>query len=360
MTNRNAAFPVLCFAIPFLLLHCSGNAPADRKYPFSHLGGAYLGQKEPGNKPELFAPDIVSTGLYERDFAMTPEGDEIYYCTVTGNYTYATILTSRLKNGRWTRPEVAPFAAGTDYITIEPHVSPDGRRFFFMSDRPDPSGTGRTEKNEDIWVMDRTEEGWSEPYNLGPPVNSEHAEYFPSVAKSGTMYFTRRLKDGSDEAIYRSKLVNGRYQTPERLPPAVNAGRMRFNACVDPDERFLVIPVFGLPDSRGATDYYISYRDDHDVWTGPVHMGDLVNSEARTEYSPYITADGKYMFFTTDRVEKPADIHALSVRALKAWHNSPGNGYPDIWWVSTSFIASLIPQGKQVGLPPAGEGNSFP
>ena len=39
----------------------------------------YLGQTPPGAVPQLFAPGIVGTGMHTRDFAMTPDGREIYF-----------------------------------------------------------------------------------------------------------------------------------------------------------------------------------------------------------------------------------------------------------------------------------------
>ena len=46
------------------------------------------------------------------------------------------------------------------------------------------------------------------------------------MTRDGTLYFTRRQEDGS-EAILRSRLVEGRYQEPERLGPEVNSGKTR-------------------------------------------------------------------------------------------------------------------------------------
>ncbi len=59
-----------------------------------------------GDIPELFAPGIVSTGMYTRDVAMTPAGDEIYFGVLVGGL--AVIMETKLVDGRWTEPEVAP------------------------------------------------------------------------------------------------------------------------------------------------------------------------------------------------------------------------------------------------------------
>ena len=152
------------------------------------LRGPYLGQEPPGLEPRLFAPGVVSTGLATRDIAMTPDGDELYFSVTLGDRTM--IMVTRQVDGVWSVPEVAPFSGR--YLDIEPAISPDGRRFFFLSTRPQP---GQEEKPgwvyQDIWVMDREGDGWGEPFNLGPPVNSDAPEFFPSITNDGTLYFTR-------------------------------------------------------------------------------------------------------------------------------------------------------------------------
>ena len=134
---------------------------------FPVLTGPYLGQKPPGEEPELFAPGIVNTGVATRDIAIMPDGDEIYFARAIGNF-FTTILVSRLENGRWTRPEVAPFAVDPRYRYVEPAISPDGRQMFMAADLPkDPQS--EEPGDFDLWVMDREGNGWSEPRNLGAP-----------------------------------------------------------------------------------------------------------------------------------------------------------------------------------------------
>ncbi len=62
---------------------------------FPKLSGAYLGQVLPDSIPTLFAPGVVSTGMFTRDMAISPDGKEIFFCVALGNYTYATILFTR-------------------------------------------------------------------------------------------------------------------------------------------------------------------------------------------------------------------------------------------------------------------------
>ena len=157
---------------------CSDEEGAGAAVDMPELRGPYLGQEPPGLEPQIFAPGVVSTGLATRDLAMTPDGDEIYFGVTAGGKT--AIMVTRLTDGVWSEPVVAPFSGRS--LDIEPSISADGQRFFFLSTRPQPH---QEEKPgwvyQDIWVMDREGDGWGEPSNLGPPVNTDAPEYFPSV-----------------------------------------------------------------------------------------------------------------------------------------------------------------------------------
>lgn len=312
---------------------------------FYELTGDYLGQEPPATTPRLFAPGIVSTGLSERDMAITPDGSEIYYSGVIGaNHNFSAILVVKRIEGRWSKPEVAPFSG--NYMDLEPAISPDGQRFFFMSNRPGP-GVTEPLGSEDIWVMERTAEGWSEPANLGPPVNTEAPEFFPSVTLDGTLYFTRR-GEGRAETIFRSRLVDGAYTEPEELGPEVNSGQTQFNAFIAPDESYLVVPVWGREDSLGGVDYYVVFRSPDDVWSEPINLGEAINTAEGAEWSPFVSPDGKYFFFMSSRatIQDRYSAERLDYADLQRLHGLPMNGNSDIWWVDAEAITGLRPESE--------------
>jgi len=319
-----------------------GDQPADvQSATVPELRGPYLGQEPPGREPKIFAPGVVSTGLATRDIAMTPGGDELYFAVTLGAKTM--IMMTRQLDGVWTEPEVAPFSGR--YLDIEPSISADGRRFFFLSTRPQP---GQEEKPgwayQDIWVMDREGDGWGEPYNLGPPVNSDAPEYYPSVTSDGTLYFTR---EGEDQisSTYRSRFVDGRYTEPELLPPQVNCGTNRFNVFVAPDESFAIVPNVGREDSLGGVDYYVVFRSENDTWSEPVNLGPAINQPAGREWSASVSPDGKYLFFMSSREDETLDLALTgrSITDLLELSTRPGLGSSDIWWVSADVIEDLRP-----------------
>ncbi len=301
------------------------------------ISGDYLGQAAPGDSARLFAPGIISTGITERDFAITPDGDEIFFCREAGNFRYVTIFYSRRSEGVWSIPEVFEFCTDPAFKYVEPHISQDGAKLYFISNMPADSAA---ESNEDIWVCTKTNGRWSEPRNLGAPVNTTSKEFFPSVTVNGTIYYTHLDPVAGEEFIYRSRLANGVFQQPENLGPNVNIGRARYNAFVAADESYIIVPAYGMPDSFGATDYYISFRDSLDNWSQPVNVGPEINSSCSREWSASVSPDGKYLFFMSDRMggNSPGK---LSTEMLQEFHNSPQNGNPDIYWISTAIIEKL-------------------
>jgi len=308
---------------------------------FPELTGDYLDQPSPGTRPVLFAPGIVGTALPTRDVAMTPDGNEIYFCVTVGNYRYAAIMVTRRVAGRWTEPQVASFADNPDWLDLEPCISPDGQRFFFLSDRPD----GAEEKGDhDIWVMDRQGDTWGEPYNLGPPVNSADSEFFPSVTRDGTIYFARSPQGSSEHRIMRARLVDGRYQEPEELGPAINQGSMQFNAFIAPDESYLIYSIAGKAENIGTADYYISFRDEQDGWSEPVNLGDRVNPVEGSGWSPYVSPDGRFFFFMSRRTAAPSGDGLLSYQNILQSYQEPPNGNAAIYWMDAGFLAELKDQ----------------
>lgn len=336
----------LIFPIFLLISLFSSLIAQTNQTKFPELTGKYLGQNPPGENPEIFAAGIVSDGMHNRDIAITPDGKEIYFCSAAGNYNYSAIFVTRLINGRWTVPEPLPFASDPRYINLEPALSPDGQKLFFLSNRPDIS-KGETANDQDIWVAERQGDMWAEPYNLGPPVNTEAGEYFPSITNDGTLYFTREEKQTRKNYIYRSRFVNGKYTEPEKLNEKINCGQSQYNAFISPDESFIIVPVFGRADSRGGTDYYIVYRTPDDSWSEPVNLGDKINTQQSQEWSPYVSPDGKYFFFMSVRLDNDLESGKISLTydKMKKIHSSPQNGNSDIFWISSGFINKLKPDG---------------
>ena len=294
---------------------------------------------EPLSEPRVFAEGTLCTGDYESHPAFMPDGRTVYFLKSNPNFTFWTIVVSHFENGRWTPPEVAPFSG--QYSDADPFITPDGKRFYFISSRPlerTATAGARAKDDLDIWVMEMTARGWSEPKNLGAPVNSPGNEWYPTITTSGTIYFGSDREGGKGRTdLYRSRLVNGKYVEAENLGEPFNTQFNEFEPLIAPDESFLIFMCGGRTDARGGFDLYLSHNR-NGAWSKPINLGDKINSSGN-ELSPTISPDGKYFFWTSTRdltsarLEKPLTYRELSKRL-----SSPGNGLGDIYQIDIDAL----------------------
>ena len=273
------------------------------------LKGEYLGQKRPGLTPSLFASGVVSTEKNELNSVFTPDGKEFYFTVRTPQGPWKIMVMKRRGRG-WSRPQAASFS-GT-HSDVDLFIAPDGKKLYFCSNRP---GDGKTEapKNYDIWVVDRLGADWSEPRNLGRPVNSNQDEFFPALTRDGTIYFqSRRQESGEGAKIYRAQLEEGAYRQAEILGPAINCETFVGDTLIAPDESWAVFSV-NRPGGNGQGDLHVSFRLDNDTWTEPKNLGERVNTKAN-ENCPILTPNGKYLFYTS-----AGDIYWVSAEIIEKW-----------------------------------------
>jgi Tol biopolymer transport system component len=294
----------------------------------------------PVDGPELFGRGVVSTPLDELNAMFTPDGTELYFSVNAPNDAGGFILVSRLADGQWSAPAMATFSG--QYSDYDPFISPDGRQLFFISNRP--KGAERYDPRDyDIYVADRTATGWSGPRSVGPVINTERAEYFPSVASDGTLYFSAVRPDGQGSFdIYRSRSVNGAYQTPENLGAAVNGPGADIDNFIAPDQSYLIFAALGRGDGAGGGDIYISHMRDA-AWTPAKNLGEPINSRAR-EYAPSVSPDGRWLYWTSKRGFMDAPLNRrLTVAELQDSLASVRNGTGNIYRIPMDQVLAVNP-----------------
>lgn len=300
--------------------------------------GPYLGLTLPGPEAEPFAPGVLNTGLATRDITQMPDGSEIYVGLFMPGFRKAVIIETHQEGDRWTAPEVAAFCRDPRWRCLEPCISPDGRRFFFVSDRPEDPKADKPGPFG-IWAMERTGKGWSSPRRLPAEVNGAGNTFYPSITREGVLHFLR--EEGQGGWVMRSAWKEAAWTPAEKLPPPFNADARQANPRVDPEGRFILVPLMGRPDSLGGTDYYGYFRREDGTWTEPVHLGPAVNSAARDEFSINLSPDGRVVFFGSDRALLRLEGRPLRFADLLAERTQPGNGQTTLWWVDAGFLWEL-------------------
>ena len=299
---------------------------------------------KPLARATLFAPGIISTGDYESHPTFTPEGHEMYFLKMAPDFSRWTIFVSRYKDGRWSRPEVAPFSG--QYQDADPYITADGKHFYFISDRP-VEASGERQSHHDIWVMDKTDSGWSVPRHLPVPINSDTDEFYPIALKNGTLYFGSQRKEANGVGdIYRAVSQKDSTYAVENLGLPVNTGAGEYEAFVTEDERLMLLAITRRPDSLGDIDLYVSHKQADGKWSAPVNLGPEINSTAR-ELSPKLTPNGKYLIWMSCRVPalpgKPQ--RRTTAEVLEDLH-ATGNGLGDIYQIDVSAVPALKPPTK--------------
>jgi WD40 repeat protein len=337
---------------PFVLISLAGCAsapaaalapPAERRAamvaPELEPAGPYVGQRA-GDAPSIFAPGFVSRRYHEMNATFSPDGAELYFSMKDVADRSSTILVSRLVGGRWQPPRVAPFSGR--YDDVDPMVSPDGTRLYFSSYRPREPGAAPA-GDADIWYVERRGGAFGEAVHVGAPVSTPRDDFYPSLARDGTIYYSNKDPQRGSYDIVRARPEGGTYRV-EYLGAPVNTGASEYDPFVAPDESYLIF-ASGRPGGRGDSDLYVSFRDGVG-WSEPVNLGGAINSSAR-EYCPFVSPDGKYFFFTSKRGADagpgggaPA---AATFEALTAGYDAVENGLGNVYWLKSDFLHGLRP-----------------
>ena len=286
----------------FLAAHGADRPPRR----FAELTGPYFDRVPPTDTAELFAPDIVTSNWGEHsNVTFSPDGTEAFWTPYTvpsdSGYGHSRIVGSRIENGHWTAPEVPAFTASSEDGGDVPVFSHDGNRLYFLSTRPLTPGGPRSDEN--VWIVDRTTDGWGEPYPAPGELNSVSMHWQFTLTNSGTVYFAGRGPDDRGMGdIYKSTLVNGRYSLPVNLGDVINTPRGETTPYIAPDESYLLFASSGHGGSGGTNRVYISWNDGAGGWTEPVFAG-------ITGLCPMVTSDGAYLFY-----KGPGDLGGIHWR----------------------------------------------
>jgi len=273
---------------------------------FPVLNGPYLGQKPPGLTPEIFAPGIVSKEGDQARLFLAPDGSEIIYWEREPGSGKMRIISILNEGGVWSEPEVLPFSE--EYINMEPCLSPDGKKMFFVSNRP-LSGKGEGEKFPNIWMVEKNNGTWSEPMDIGDPVNRLDIVVQPFYAVDDRLYFGGQNADGSSRGIYCSQHAAGGFAEPEKLDEGIFGGQVS-GPCVSPDNRAFVVHA-RKDGGFGSWDLYASFRDASGSRGPLVNLGNAINTEA-DEAGASFSPDGKYLFFSRE-----GDICWVSAKVIE-------------------------------------------
>lgn len=253
----------------------------------------------------------------------------VFETNKTGSYM---LYESQYSNDGWGDPvsieQINSYGDSTDLIG-GPNVSFDNNTLYFFSSFDGGLGA------DDIYYSTREGETWSEPVNIGEPINTSGFEGFPSISADGkSLYFVRVNEQGAQSkelqkimgsqtcySIYLSnKKTDGTWSVPEKLPYPINQECEKAPRIMA-DSRTLIFSSNRLG-GKGGYDLYQTKLDDAGDWNTPVPL-DFVNSELSDQF-PCISAQGDLMYYAYNS----EDIWSVQIPPhLQQFKNNVIQGY---------------------------------
>lgn len=267
------------------------------------LEGPYLGQRQPGLIPGIFAPGLVSIdGRYEFGISFSSDLNEIYFSAKEVDQT-TVIYYSRVKDKKWSPIKRADFTKGEKDTEMKPFVSLTEDKIYFTA-------YNAASRNTKIWYVIRTKDSWSSAKKLESSINGDRV-FNLNQGKSGDFYYTNIAK----RKMFYTTNVNS--ELPGLKELEIEFGIQGF---ISPSQDYIVVNARNKEeDSRKDSDIYVYFKKKDDTWSKPINLGEEVNSTF-SETVPSITPDGKYLFFSR--------------------YNEEG-GLSNFYWVSTGVINRL-------------------
>ena len=87
----------------------------------------------------------------------------------------------------------------------------------------------------------------------------------------------------------------------------------------------MLFAVYGRDERYDKEDIYISYREKN-TWSTPKILGEPISTKYN-DTSPFVTPDGKYLFFVSDRLTSQTDtlenknLYVIRTDQLNAFEN---------------------------------------
>lgn len=215
----------------------------------------------------------------------------------------------------WKEPQVLPKIINTRLNFLRGYgLSADGATLYFSTMKS--PGVGGFDICTSEW---RGGNAWTNPANLGAPINSRLHEACASLTPDGkTMYFMRcnRMNQNNAEGctLFRvDKQPNGQWGEPAALPESINTGNSQ-TPRIMADAETLIFSSDQMEGSRGGMDLYVT-RIREGVWSAPEPL-DFANTEKHDQYVS-VAGLGRYLLRDSPGARKSELVEYLIPQHLR-------------------------------------------
>lgn len=260
--------------------------------------------EEPVPFDPVNAGHMVNSPAAEYFPSVTADGSELFFTRAEGQgrSRHEDILMSRLEAGSWSRPVRFDRPLNTVYNEGAHSIAPSGRYLFFASDRRS-GNQGRF----DVFMAKRVGDDWLEPRNLGPVVNGHEWDSQPMISADGRSVYFVSTRDGGlgGSDIWVTTITEDGFTDPVNLGPPVNTPLDEQRPQLHPDGQTLYFASTGHP-GFGDADLFRSARQPDGSWSEPLNLGWPINTPEQ-EQGLFVSADGRHAYIASDRAGGAGD-----------------------------------------------------
>ncbi len=271
-------------------------------------------EKKHPAKDYVFAPqnlgDSINSSALEYFPSLTIDGHKMIFTKRINNDE--DFYESNFINGKWSEAKPLFGKVNTNLNEGAQNISQDGQLLVFTGCNY-PEGVGSC----DLYFSVKTNNGWSEPQNLGPVVNTDFWESSPSLSPDKRdLYFASSQAGGfgGRDIWVTHRLPTGKWSRPENLGEAVNTSGDESCPFMHADNETLYFNSNGHT-GYGMTDLFFSKKVNDSSWVVAENLGYPVNT-IDDQGSLIVAADGKTAYYASEGTDTKGglDIYSFQLR----------------------------------------------
>lgn len=224
------------------------------------------------------------------------------------------------------------------YDEQSPAISADGMRLVFNTRRPETTNSPKDVEGDgkyfqDIYYsdFDTLNKTWKQADGVPGSINTDAHDACTSISADGKQIYIYKndLKDPQSRGgdIYMSKIVNGKWRTPENMAKPINTTYWEGGACISPDGKKIFF-TSERPGGSGNSDIWMAERISKREWGKPVNLGTDINSPM-DEVGLFLAPDGKTLFFCSNGSGSMGDYDIFKTLFENGkWSKAVNLGYP--------------------------------
>ncbi len=206
-------------------------------------------------------------------------------------------------------PENLGSAVNSEFSELNPVISPDGRTLYFgrknhPANRYGVKGSETIAGSQDIWFSEKVGDTWSTARRLSEVLNRDQYNTILSISPDGqTILLKGAYVNGAYETrgFSISNKTNGGWSVPVKVDipgyEQMSKGKNEY-AYLTMDGKAILL-AFARKKNSEDDDLYVSFFEDG-RWTRPLELGEEINTKY-SETTPFLSADGKTLYFSSDR-----------------------------------------------------------